>query len=109
MPSTIDRAAASRALAKAIAYHQAGKPALAKEWAQRLVAMLRDAGVGIPPQPGDRPMVKVKRAALYLRVSTDGQTTDNQRRVLAEVAERRGWTVTMATRGCRHLGREGAG
>ena len=35
-----------------------------------------------------------KRVALYLRVSTDGQTTENQRRVLAEVAERRGWTVT---------------
>jgi DNA invertase Pin-like site-specific DNA recombinase len=39
---------------------------------------------------------KAKRAALYLRVPTDGQTTDNQRRVLAEVAERRGWTVTTA-------------
>lgn len=34
-----------------------------------------------------------KRAALYLRVSTDGQTTENQRMVLAEVAERRGWWV----------------
>jgi DNA invertase Pin-like site-specific DNA recombinase len=37
---------------------------------------------------------KTKRAALYLRVSTDGQTTGNQRRALIEVAERRGWTVT---------------
>jgi DNA invertase Pin-like site-specific DNA recombinase len=36
---------------------------------------------------------KPKRAALYLRVSTDGQTTENQRLALAEVAERRGWTV----------------
>lgn len=34
-----------------------------------------------------------KRAALYLRVSTDGQTTENQRLLLAEVAERRGWSV----------------
>ena len=34
-----------------------------------------------------------QRAALYLRVSTDGQTTENQRLVLAEVAERRGWAV----------------
>lgn len=34
-----------------------------------------------------------KRAALYIRVSTDGQSTENQRRVLLEVAERRGWTV----------------
>ena len=37
---------------------------------------------------------KAKRAALYLRVSTDGQTTDNQRRVLEEVAVRRGWSIT---------------
>jgi DNA invertase Pin-like site-specific DNA recombinase len=37
---------------------------------------------------------KETRAALYLRVSTDGQTTENQRRVLTEVAERRGWTIT---------------
>jgi hypothetical protein len=47
MASAIDRAAASRALAKAIAYHQAGKAAMAKEWAQRLVAMLRDAGIDV--------------------------------------------------------------
>jgi hypothetical protein len=47
MTSTIDRAAASRALAKAIAYHQAGKAAMAKEWAHRLVAMLRDAGIDV--------------------------------------------------------------
>jgi DNA invertase Pin-like site-specific DNA recombinase len=44
----------------------------------------------------DGPMTKAKRAALYLRVSADGQPTDNQRRVLAKVAERRGWTVTAA-------------
>ena len=34
------------------------------------------------------------RAALYARVSTDGQTTENQRRVLLDVAARRGWTIT---------------
>jgi DNA invertase Pin-like site-specific DNA recombinase len=34
------------------------------------------------------------RAALYLRVSTDGQSTANQRRVLEQVAERRGWEIT---------------
>ena len=39
-------------------------------------------------------MTKGKRAALYLRVSTDGQTTDNQRRALTEVADRRGWTLS---------------
>jgi len=31
--------------------------------------------------------------ALYVRVSTKDQTTDNQRRELAEVAERAGWDV----------------
>jgi hypothetical protein len=47
MPSPIDRAAASQALAKAIAYHKAGKAELAREWAQRLVAMVRDAGIEV--------------------------------------------------------------
>jgi hypothetical protein len=47
MTSAIDRAAASRALAKAVAYHQAGKAAMAKAWAQRLVAMLRDAIINV--------------------------------------------------------------
>lgn len=36
---------------------------------------------------------KTKRAAMYLRVSTDGQTVQNQRRVLETVAERRGWPI----------------
>jgi len=34
-----------------------------------------------------------KRVALYLRVSTDTQTTENQRRELDEVASRSGWRV----------------
>jgi DNA invertase Pin-like site-specific DNA recombinase len=34
-----------------------------------------------------------KRAAVYIRVSTDGQTTENQRRELQEVASRSGWKV----------------
>jgi DNA invertase Pin-like site-specific DNA recombinase len=38
-------------------------------------------------------MPKTKRAALYLRVSTDGQTTENQRLALEAVAAQRGWTV----------------
>ena len=37
---------------------------------------------------------KTKRAALYLRVSTDGQTTENQRLALEAVATQRGWAVT---------------
>jgi DNA invertase Pin-like site-specific DNA recombinase len=37
--------------------------------------------------------MKRKRAALYIRVSTDGQTVENQRLALEAVAQRRGWTV----------------
>jgi DNA invertase Pin-like site-specific DNA recombinase len=37
---------------------------------------------------------KAKRAALYVRVSTDGQTTENQRRELDAVAAQRGWQIT---------------
>ncbi len=36
---------------------------------------------------------RTKRVALYLRVSTDGQTTDNQRRELEAVGESAGWGV----------------
>ena len=40
---------------------------------------------------------KTLRAALYLRVSTtDGQTTENQRLVLARVAEHRGWEIVQS-------------
>jgi DNA invertase Pin-like site-specific DNA recombinase len=35
-----------------------------------------------------------KRVAIYLRVSTDQQTTENQRLELERVAQQRGWTVT---------------
>ena len=38
-------------------------------------------------------MAKAKRVALYLRVSTDGQTTENQRQALEIVAARRGWEI----------------
>jgi DNA invertase Pin-like site-specific DNA recombinase len=43
-----------------------------------------------------KPMAKDKRAAIYLRVSTDDQTTDNQRRDLERLAELRGWRVVGA-------------
>jgi len=36
---------------------------------------------------------KTKRVALYLRVSTDGQTAENQRIALEAVAAQRGWSV----------------
>jgi DNA invertase Pin-like site-specific DNA recombinase len=35
----------------------------------------------------------MKKVAIYLRVSTDSQTTDNQRRELEAVATRSGWQV----------------
>jgi DNA invertase Pin-like site-specific DNA recombinase len=35
----------------------------------------------------------MKRVAIYLRVSTDSQTTDNQRRELEAVAARSGWQI----------------
>src|SRR5580704_8845616 len=38
---------------------------------------------------------KPRRAALYLRVSTDGQTVDNQRLALEAVCEQRGWQVVQ--------------
>jgi DNA invertase Pin-like site-specific DNA recombinase len=36
-----------------------------------------------------------RNAALYVRVSTDGQTVENQVRELKLIAERRGWEVTQ--------------
>ena len=38
-------------------------------------------------------MSSTKRAALYVRVSTDAQTLENQIRELRQVAKRRGWDV----------------
>ena len=35
----------------------------------------------------------MKRTAIYLRVSTDGQTAENQRRELKTAAKRHGWQV----------------
>jgi DNA invertase Pin-like site-specific DNA recombinase len=37
--------------------------------------------------------VAMKRVAIYLRVSTDKQTTNNQRRELEAVADRSGWKI----------------
>src|SRR6516162_593902 len=34
-----------------------------------------------------------KRVGLYLRVSTDDQTLENQRQALTEAIERRGWRI----------------
>jgi DNA invertase Pin-like site-specific DNA recombinase len=39
-----------------------------------------------------------RRASLYVRVSTDGQTVENQVRELTQIAERRGWEVVETYR-----------
>jgi Resolvase, N terminal domain len=36
----------------------------------------------------------MKRVGIYIRVSTDGQTTANQRRELEAVAARSGWEIS---------------
>lgn len=40
----------------------------------------------------------MRRAAIYIRVSTDQQTTDNQERELREVAARTGWEIVEVYR-----------
>jgi DNA invertase Pin-like site-specific DNA recombinase len=41
----------------------------------------------------DKECAVTKRVAIYLRVSTSGQTVENQRRELEAVAQRHGWAV----------------
>jgi DNA invertase Pin-like site-specific DNA recombinase len=45
-----------------------------------------------------KPTKEPKRVALYLRVSTNGQTTANQRKDLEEIASRHGWKIVAASR-----------
>jgi DNA invertase Pin-like site-specific DNA recombinase len=52
-------------------------------------------------------MAKPKRAALYVRVSTDHQSVENQVRELKQVAERRGWTVVEIYRDAGISGAKG--
>ena len=47
------------------------------------------------------------RVAIYLRVSTTDQTTDNQRRELEAVASRHSWSVVRVFEDSGHLGRQG--
>ena len=51
---------------------------------------------------------KPKRAALYGRVSTDGQTVDNQRLALEAVCEQRGWQVVKFMPTTAYQARKGA-
>src|SRR5262249_49428862 len=48
-----------------------------------------------------------KRAALYVRVSTDAQTVENQIRELRQVAGRRGWDVVEVYNDARISGAKG--
>jgi len=52
-------------------------------------------------------MAKSKRAALYVRVSTDHQSVENRVRELKQVAERRGWTVIEVYRDAGISGSKG--
>src|SRR4051794_7142973 len=52
---------------------------------------------------------KTKRAAIYLRVSTTGQTVEDQRRELEQVAERRGWGVVEVYEDAGISGAKGRG
>jgi hypothetical protein len=45
MTNRADRSALNRALAKAIAYHDCGKPAQAERWAAELVRLLDARGI----------------------------------------------------------------
>ena len=52
-------------------------------------------------------MSSTKRAALYVRVSTDAQTLENQIRELRQVAGRRGWDVVEVYRDAGISGAKG--
>jgi DNA invertase Pin-like site-specific DNA recombinase len=54
---------------------------------------LGSIGIGADATEEPQHMDKPRRIALYVRVSTDGQTTENQRRELQAIAERHGWQV----------------
>ena len=48
-----------------------------------------------------------KRAAIYVRVSTDRQTVENQVRELRRIAERRGWEIVEEYRDAGISGAKG--
>ena len=51
--------------------------------------------------------VMAKRAAIYVRISTDKQTVENQIRELRQIAERRGWEVVEEYRDAGTSGAKG--
>ena len=52
-------------------------------------------------------MGKAKRVAIYLRVSTTGQTVENQKRELEEAGERHGWEVIRLFKDAGYSGAKG--
>ena len=52
-------------------------------------------------------MSSMKRAALYVRVSSDAQTVENQIRELRQLANRRGWDVVEVYRDAGISGAKG--
>jgi DNA invertase Pin-like site-specific DNA recombinase len=50
---------------------------------------------GVMETEAEMKSAHIKRAAIYARVSTDGQTTDNQLRELRAVADRNGWQIVQ--------------
>jgi DNA invertase Pin-like site-specific DNA recombinase len=59
----------------------------------RPMAVAFNATCRIRGQQGEGEMAHGKRAALYVCVSTDGQTVENQLQELRQIAERRGWEI----------------
>lgn len=88
----------------------------AAEAAARLAAGMLgyppEGATTVPPAPGDgqggtADQKNKKRVALYLRVSTDEQNTDNQEHELREVAARAGWHITRIYRDAGISGAKG--
>jgi DNA invertase Pin-like site-specific DNA recombinase len=97
-----DSEEASMAKAKRTARVRDADPVAAAEAAARLAAGAPETppeGHGAPPPAagdgqGSAPATKnQRRVALYLRVSTNEQTIENQERDLREVADRAGWQI----------------
>jgi len=63
--------------------------------------------LSIGPDATGMIMAKQKRADLYVRVSTDSRTVENQIRELSQVAGRRGWQVVEAYRAVGISGAKG--
>ena len=90
---------------KQIAADNSALPALQKPTTGEGAHQTPHGGAGAPPPaagddtPPAPPAKKyTRRAAIYLRVSTDNQTTDNQQRELEAVAQRAGWEIVAVYR-----------